>query len=345
MLPLPPPNRRPTMFPNPTQQNERLQQYRQAGEKTQEEVMQTSLQEIVAKLSDMTDVMQSHDTIQMGKDGKVKVKGLGIDKKHFVDVEAIAEKMHETEMKPLREKLEEKDNDIFRQYLAGADNFPKGKPLEKITYTTTDLSTLQNMIVSDNKSFGLYYKKVSVNNKDNTPLITLSIGDYVKDNKIDLNNTVYNGSYDNTYKLSDDSLNRYMNSKYNTNISYATTTDKLIHFDGGYAKYDNGNYYLSKEFAGSGYSYDITNEVIKGEIVDSKIYLYDVALIKLDEPGLTSYYDSFDSDEMIYSCNEKCSLDADSVFNKYKNKLGVYKHSFNMLNDGTIYYLETQKID
>lgn len=241
--------------------------------------------------------------------------------------------------------LESDDMNILNNYVEKKYNFPKGEPLEKITYITTDLLTLQNMIVSDNKNYGLYYKKVSVNNKDNTPLITLSIGDYVKDNKIDLNNTIYNGSYDNTYKLSGDSLNRYMNSKYNTNISYTTSSNKLFKFDGGYAKYENGIYYLSKQFAGTGYSYDITNEVIKGEIIDDKIYLYDIALIKLDEPGMTSYYDSFDSDEMIYSCNEKCSLDDDSVFNKYKSNLGVYKHSFNMLNDGTIYYFETQKID
>lgn len=243
-------------------------------------------------------------------------------------------------------KLDEGDKTILSNYVSGDYKFIKGNPLAKITYITTELSELQNMIVSDNKKYGLYYEKVSVNDKDNTPLITLNIGDYVRDNKIDLNNTTNNGSYDNTYKLSSDNLNKYMNSKYNTNISYTTTTDKLFLFDGGYAEYENGIYYLSKNFAGSGYSYDIKNEIIKGEIVGNKIYLYDIALIKYNESGTTSYTDSFDSDKIIYECDiNTCSLDDDAVFNKYKDKLSTYKHTFNMLEDGTIYYLETQKIN
>jgi len=65
--------------------------YKQAHEKTQEEIMQASLEDIVENLKEMTETMQSNDTIQMDKDGKVRVKGLGIDKKHFVDTEKIAE--------------------------------------------------------------------------------------------------------------------------------------------------------------------------------------------------------------------------------------------------------------
>ena len=94
-------------FYNPARNNEAFAGKRSVGSaRDKDEEVTMKLDAIADQLKDTVEAIHSNETIQIDKDGKIKVKGMGLDKKHFVDVVGAAEKAHQAKMKELNKKYE-----------------------------------------------------------------------------------------------------------------------------------------------------------------------------------------------------------------------------------------------
>lgn len=100
-----------SIFYNPTRSNEALAGKRSVGSaRDKDEEVTMKLDAIADQLKDTVEAIHSNETIQIDKDGKIKVKGMGLDKKYFVDVVGAAEKAHLAKMKELNKKYEKITN-------------------------------------------------------------------------------------------------------------------------------------------------------------------------------------------------------------------------------------------
>ncbi len=100
-----------SVFYNPARNNEAFAGKRSVGSaRDKDEEVTMKLDAIADQLKDTVEAIHSNETIQIDKDGKIKVKGMGLDKKHFVDVVGAAEKAHQAKMKELNKKYEKITN-------------------------------------------------------------------------------------------------------------------------------------------------------------------------------------------------------------------------------------------
>lgn len=114
-------------------------------------------------------------------------------------------------------------------------------------------------------------------------------------------------------------------------ISYLDTTKRVC---------DLKDFYVLGHIASDGASYTLNRQMLRYEVVDDKLYIYDTAVIIKSYKGMACYLTSFDGadNNNCYSKGEN-----DNIINKYMGNT-EYKHVFIKTRDNSYKYSESIKI-
>ena len=214
---------------------------------------------------------------------------------------------------------------------------------------------LEKQLVTSDNIFGLYYDKITINDTENTNFIKFNIRQYILDNNInykDVNNECgIEITKDNGYVISKDTINKYIQEKYNTTNSYDMNTNEYIHFGTSiyFITSDNDNYIIGCR-GQSGDDIKIYNKHKKIETEEDKIYLYDNAVGCHSWNGIycTKTVDSKTTEDKIFDSNDiteninDYNLAAKYVFDNLLDKTNTYKHTFIKAEDGNYYWYSTE---
>lgn len=202
--------------------------------------------------------------------------------------------------------VKETDDEVV---LLALYNYSKYKNISfNTSLVVSDEGKLNNIRVYDDAEIS--WKSVDVSSLDET------LG---KVSKIDLKNYIKQG------------LNVDINTLNKECISYLDTTKRVC---------DLKDFYVLGHIEGDGASYTLNRQMLRYEVVDDKLYIYDTAVIIKSYKGMACYLTSFDSTDNnnCYSKGEN-----DNIINKYMGNT-EYKHVFIKTRDNSYKYSESIKI-
>lgn len=250
---------------------------------------------------------------------------------------------------------------IFGGYFAY--KYYSGEDRTNLNNNTIDKDTVDNLYgFLGNTEYGFYFSK-GIKAKDDE-VVLLALYNYSKYKNISFNTSlvvsdegklnnirVYDdakGSWksvdvsnldETSGKVLKSDLKNYIKQRLNIDIN-TLSKECISYLDTTIRVCDLKDFYVLGHIESDGASYTLNRQMLRYEVVDDKLYIYDTAVIIKSYKGMACYLTSFDGadNNNCYSKGEN-----DNIINKYMGNT-EYKHIFIKTSDNSYKYSESIKI-
>lgn len=252
---------------------------------------------------------------------------------------------------------------IYETYIRKDKPKENKNTVEKTTKKANDknkddeINKLHNNLITSNKDYGMYFiNKVDSEKTDDINFIKFNVYNYVLENNIDykMPEAGVEISEENTYFISKDTINNYINSKYNNDLKYNTILSDDVsngyNIVGIYQLVSTTDKWGIMSVAKSGGESYIKAKMIKNEKDGDYLYIYDNAVVCYKYGDYPTCAKAIDDNENVFNCEEdgSCPEEISEVANYALEKisdLNTFKHTFKKGTDNNYYYLSTEIIE